>query len=73
MQHLTLQVGYINRVEIGQVQLSDTGSCQVQGHRRAQAAEPDNQCAAVLQAHLAVDIDLSQEDLPAVAQQFLIT
>lgn len=73
MQHLTLQVGQINRVEIRQMQFTDTCRRQVQRHGRPQAAKTDNQHPAVFKPQLTVNIDLSQEDLPAVAQQLLIT
>ncbi|MNE95653.1 hypothetical protein D3C80_1937670 [compost metagenome] len=73
MDHLALQVGQVDRVEVGQVQLADPGRGQVQRHRRAEAAEADDQHATVLEPQLAVDVDLRQEDLPAVAQQFVVT
>ncbi|MNO02153.1 hypothetical protein D3C81_2224720 [compost metagenome] len=55
------------------MQLADPGRGQVQRHRRAETTEADDQHAAVLQPQLAVDVDLRQEDLPAVAQQFVVT
>ncbi|MNY57311.1 hypothetical protein D3C86_1934980 [compost metagenome] len=68
MQDLALQVGHIDTVEVGQVQLADTGRCQVQGDGRAQPAQADDQGASGLEPQLAIDIDLRQENLPAVAQ-----
>ncbi|MOA56468.1 hypothetical protein D3C78_1804560 [compost metagenome] len=55
------------------MQLTDAGRGQVQRHRRAETAEADDQHATVLQPQLPVDVDLRQEDLPAVAQQFVVT
>ncbi|MCY1178249.1 hypothetical protein D9M71_506950 [compost metagenome] len=68
MQDLTLQIGQVDRVEIRQVQFTDTRRRQVQRHGRTQATEADDQYPAVFEPQLPVDIDLSQEDLPAVAQ-----
>ncbi|MCY1406806.1 hypothetical protein D9M71_220860 [compost metagenome] len=73
MDHLALQVGQVDGVEVGQVQLANPGGRQVQRDRRAEAAEPDDQRLALLEPQLAVDVDLCQQYLPAVAQQFLIT
>jgi hypothetical protein len=69
---LALQVGQIDTVEISQMQCSDAGRRQIQRYRRTQSAEADNQNAALFEAQLAVDVDLLQKDLPAVAQQFLV-
>jgi len=55
------------------VQLTDTSGRQIERYRRAQPAKPDDQHAALLEAHLAVDIDLLEQDLPAVAQQLFVT
>ncbi|MNQ75707.1 hypothetical protein D3C85_905110 [compost metagenome] len=73
VDHLALQVGQIDRIEVGQLQLADPGRGQVQRHRRAETTEADDQHAALLEPQLAVDVDLGQEDLPAVAQQFVVT
>ncbi|MCY1420342.1 hypothetical protein D9M71_359580 [compost metagenome] len=72
MHDLPLQVGQVDRIEIGQMQLTDAGRGQVQRHRRAETAEADDQRAPLFQAQLAIDIDLRQQDLPAVTQQFLV-
>ncbi|MNR44841.1 hypothetical protein D3C85_1636280 [compost metagenome] len=72
MQYLALQVRDVDRVEVRQVQLANASRRQVQRHGRTEAAEADDQHPTVFQAQLTVDIYLRQEDLPAVAQQFLI-
>jgi len=72
MDDLALQVGQVDGVEIRQMQLADPGRRQVQRHRRAQAAEADDQGATVFQAQLAVDVDLFQQNLSAIAQQLLV-
>ena len=72
MNDLALQVGQVNAVKVGQVQFADTGSSQVQRDRRAKPAQADNQHTTVFQLQLAVDIDLLQQDLSAIAQQLLV-
>lgn len=69
---LALQVGQVDRIEVGQVQLADARGGQVQGHRSAQATQADDQYAAGFESQLAVDVDVLQQNLPAVAQQLLI-
>ena len=49
VNHLALQVGQVDGVEVGQVQLTHPGGSQVQCHRGAQAAKADNQCLALLE------------------------
>ena len=72
VQNLALQVGHIDAVEIGQMQLAHSRGGQVQRHRRAQPAKPDDERTAVFERQLALDIDLLQQNLSAVAQQFQI-
>ncbi|MNR41829.1 hypothetical protein D3C85_1602680 [compost metagenome] len=72
MDDLALQVGQIDGVEVRQVHFTHTRCRQIQRHRRTETAEADDQYATVLQAQLTVDIDVLQQNLPAVAQQFLI-
>ena len=72
VSNLALQVAQIDLIEIGQVQFAHTGRGQIQGHRRAQPAEADDQHTALLEAQLPGDIDLRQENLPAVAQQVVV-
>jgi len=50
MDDLALQVGQVDGVEVGQMQLAHARSGQIQRHRRAQATEPDDQSTAVFQA-----------------------
>lgn len=72
MNDLALQIGQVDRVEIRQMQLTDTGRRQIQRDRRTEAAEADDQHAAVFELQLPIDVDVLQQNLPAVAQQFLI-
>ena len=72
MNDLALQVGQIDRVEVRQMQLTDAGGRQIQRNRRAETAETDDQYAAFFESQLAVDVDVLQQNLPTVAQQFLI-
>lgn len=69
---LALQIGQVDRIEVRQMQLADTRRCQIQRYRRTQTTKTDNQHATVFQAQLTVDVDVVQQNLPAVAQQFLI-
>lgn len=73
MHDLALQVGQVEAVEIGQVQFTDAGGRQVERHRRTEPAEPDHQHPAGLEPQLALDIDLLEQDLPTVTQQFFVT
>ena len=72
MDDLALQVGEVDGVEIRQVQFADASGGQVHRHRGAQATEADDQRTAVFQAQLAVDVDMLQQNLSAIAQQLLI-
>src|SRR5690606_4384221 len=69
---LPLQIGQVDGVEVGQVQLADARGGQVQGHGRAETAEADDQRAAALEPELTFHVDLRQQYLPAVAQQFFV-
>ena len=69
---LALQVGQVDGVEVRQMQLTDARRGQVQRNRRTETAEADDQHAAFFQSQLAVDVDVLQQNLPTVAQQFLI-
>ena len=52
--------------------LTNAGSRQIQRNRRAQPANADDQHPAVEQPLLTANIDLLQQNLPAVTQQLLI-
>ncbi len=78
MRNLALQVGQVQRVEVGQMQFANPCSREIQRHRRAEPAEAepaeaDDQRPALLEAQLPLDIDLLEQDLPAVTQQFFVT
>ncbi|MNN98212.1 hypothetical protein D3C81_2175480 [compost metagenome] len=72
MDDLALQVGQVDCVEIRQVQFTHARSRQIQRHRCTQATKADDQRAALLESQLAVDVDVLQQNLPAIAQQLLI-
>ncbi|MNS70476.1 hypothetical protein D3C72_1038200 [compost metagenome] len=72
VNNLALQIGQIDRVEIRQMQFTDTRRREIQRHRSAETAEADDQHATVLELQLPIDVDVLQQNLPAVAQQFLI-
>ncbi|MNV34658.1 hypothetical protein D3C71_1260850 [compost metagenome] len=67
-----MQVGQIDRVKVRQMQLANARCRQIKRHRRTEAAKTDDQHTAFFQSQLTVDIDVLQQNLPAVAQQFLV-
>ena len=69
MHHLALQIAQFHRVVVGQRDVADTGTGQIQRHRRAQPASTNHQYPRCSQPLLAFDIDFRQQDMPAIAQQ----
>ena len=69
---LSLQIGKLNCVGIGQDQVANAGSGQVERYRRAQPTGAYHQYPRGQQALLPLDVDRVQHDLPAVAQQRLV-
>ncbi|MNY70293.1 hypothetical protein D3C86_2084020 [compost metagenome] len=72
MDDLALQIGQIDRVKVRQMQLTDARSREVQRHWRTETAQTDDQHTAVFEPQLTLDVDVSQQYLPTVTQQFLI-
>ncbi len=72
MDDLPLQIGHVDRVEIGKMQLTHTRGGQIQRNRGAQATQAYDQRLALLETQLPFYIDLRQQNLPAVAQQLRI-
>ena len=72
MHDLALQVGKVDGVVIGNRERADACGCEVHRRGRAQAAGTDDQRTRIKQGLLAVDVDLGQQDVAAVAQQLLV-
>ena len=68
MQDLALQIGEIDSIAIGECDASGAARGEIHGCRGAQAASADHQCMCRQQLFLALDADLGQQDMPAVAQ-----
>ena len=71
MDHLALQVGEIDHVEIHQADAADAGRREIQAERRAQAAGADQQHFGGLQLQLAFHADFGHDQVPAVAQDLV--
>ena len=72
VDHLPLQVGEIDDVEIHQPDAPDAGRGQIQAQRRAQAAGADQQHFGVLQLELPFHADFGHDQVAAVAQDFVL-
>ena len=68
VQDLPLQVGQFDDIVIGNHQLANTGSRQINGCWRTQATGTDNQDPRREQFFLTCNIHLRQHDLPTVTQ-----
>ena len=68
---LALQVGLLDDVELDDAQGADPGGGQIEQCRRAQPAGPDHQHPGVLQPPLAQHPDVGNEQVTAVAREFL--
>ena len=69
---LALQVAELDGVVIAQHQASDAARRQVHRGRRSQSAETDDQRVAGEQAFLALDPDVFQQNMAAVAKELLV-
>ena len=65
-QHLALQIGFIDRIEVHQPQGPDTGRSQVQRRGGADATGPDEDHARRLETPLTLGADLGEFQVPAV-------
>ncbi len=66
MDDLTLQVGLVHRVELGDAERPHPGGGQVHQGRRAQPAGTDGQHLRVLQPLLAGHRDVRNDQMPGV-------
>jgi hypothetical protein len=72
MHDLALQVGEIDHVVVAQGQPADATRSQVKCHRRAESTGADDERMRVEQLLLAVDFNLGQQDVAAIAQELVI-
>jgi hypothetical protein len=68
-QHLALQIGLIDRIEVHQTDGADAGRGQVQRRGGAYAAGTDEEHTRGLEAPLTFGADFGQLQMPAVPQQ----
>jgi hypothetical protein len=69
---LPLQVAEVDDVEVDDADAADAGRGEIHRRRRAEAAGADAQHAARLQAPLPVHADLRHDQVPAVADDFVV-
>jgi hypothetical protein len=72
VEDLTLEVGEVDLVGIGERELADAARCEIQGSRASQAAGADDQRGCSAQPLLSLDPDLGKEDVAAVAEKLLV-
>ena len=72
VDHLPLQVGEVDHVEIHQADAADAGRGQVQAERRAQAAGAHQQHLGLFQLLLAFHAHFGNDQVPAVAQDLVV-
>ncbi len=72
MKYLTLEIGEIDPVAVGQPECTDTGSGKVIGCRRPQSAKTDYQYPAFQQPLLAFLPNFLEEDVALVALSLLL-
>ncbi len=67
MNDLPLQVGQLHVIEIHQHQMTDAGSGEIHGHRRAESPQTDDQYPCLAKSRLTGLADVRQEEMPTVA------
>ncbi len=72
MEHLALQVGPVDHVEIDDAERTDTGGRQVERGRRAEPARAHEQHPCCLQFALALDSHVGKNEVPRVAQDLIV-
>ena len=71
VDHLALQIGERDLVVIDDAKRADTGSGEIEQHRRAQPAGADDQHTRALERRLAGSADLAQHDVARIPFQFV--
>lgn len=72
VEDLALQVGEVDLVRIGDRQLADAAGGEVERRRASQAARADDQRVRRAQPLLALDPNLIEKDVAAVAEELLV-
>ena len=72
VKNLSLQVGEVDLVGVGQRQPADAAGGEVEGRRAAQAAHADDQRMRRAQPLLPLDPDFVEQDVAAVAEELLV-
>ena len=72
VNHLPLQVGEIDDIEIDQADAAHSRRCQIHAERRAQAAGADQQHFGLLQFELPFHAYFGHDQVAAVAQDFFL-
>jgi hypothetical protein len=72
VQDLTLQVGEVDLVRVGEGQLADAAGCEVERCGAAEPAGADDQRGSRAQPLLPLDPDFGKEDVAAVAEELLV-
>ena len=73
VEDLSLQVGEIDLVGVGQGQAADACRGEVKRGRTAEAAGADDQRGGGTELLLTLDPDLGKEDVPAVPEELLVS
>ncbi len=71
MDHLPLQVGKIDHIEIHDADPPDSRRRQIHAQRRTQPARADHEHLGALQLELAFHADFRHDQVPAVTEDFL--
>ncbi len=71
MNHLALEVGEIDHVEVDNADFSDAGGRQVQAERRSEPSGSDQKNLRVLELDLPFHADLRHDQVARVAQDFV--
>ena len=72
VDNLPLEIGEVHHVEIHDTELADARRRQIQSQWRAQPPGTDGQHLCLLQFQLPVHADFGHDEVPAVAQDFVI-
>ena len=72
MDDLPLEVVLFHAVEIAEPEGADTGGGEVEGGGAAQPPEPDDEDPCALEAGLAVDPDLGENEVPTEAREVVL-
>src|SRR6516164_11377669 len=72
MDDLALQIGQVDPIGIGDPDRPDTRRCEIEQHRRAETAGPDDEDARLEQAQLTLLADLVEDQVARVTLKLLL-